>query len=207
MISLPERLSPVDANLTKVAREAQEVLFDDYIRAGISVEQAQQMAYGHSDEKVTDITNALRHGPREYYGIREDGVLAAFASLSDWHYGDEPGFEDSSISEKLRMKLQARYRTGSNVAFPESHDGIFAFSIANLGKDYEMYSVRMLDALRDRAGQRGKIALRVTVDVADQDLNAFLQREKNHEEQALKVGTKAVSGVVRTYNMYELDTR
>ncbi|MES2875880.1 MAG: hypothetical protein V4678_00245 [Patescibacteria group bacterium] len=194
-----ERLEATYAN----GFAAQTILLDDYLRVGVPTDSARRMVNGLQGDTLEVLVNNMEAGEREYYGIREDGILAGFASLGEWYPGDEEAFMSQLEYLTARMNFKAdRIMNGET---PTKYDGIHALAVAGFVDNYESVAVPMIDGLRQRSGQRGKNALRITADAEDEALLDVLEREG--EPIKRKLGMVTLHGVTRGYFLYQLETR
>lgn len=188
----------------RVARQAQIVMADDYRRIGLSVNEAETMSGLNDVDRLSDLTRRMETSEREYYGHVTDRTLDSFASLGNWHYGDVPGFQNDPKIIKGILKALETIGTTLPVAHPSTHDGIFAFSIART-VEFEETASELMSFLIDRSRQRGKAALRTTVDMDDLGMRKIL---KNHEARPVgllhRVGKVTIGDISREYGMYEM---
>lgn len=199
-----ERLEATPNNV----RQAQKILLDDFLRVGISQADAMDMSGVNDDDRFKKLIGGMENGSREYYGFNEDGLMAVFASLGDWHYGDIPGYADKTPL----MKVGAQVLEKANEAFsigagPKTHDGIFVLGVASFVDDGDSYIDDMLQALRVRSSERQKVGLRITADTKDGLLLDVLERRAKPVDPLRKTGRQTVGSTMREYVLYELETR
>lgn len=190
-----ERLEPTYAN----GFAAQTILFDDYLRVGISEDDSRQMVNGLHGDTLETLVHNMEFGPREYYGIRENGILAGFASLGEWYPGDEQPF-----LSPLHYASAVLTRKMSSHA-PTEHDVVHALAVGAHVDSYEDVAATLLDKLRQRSNERSKNSLYITVDTADEKLIDVV--EVKGERAARKVGKQTIQGIEREYLLYALKSR
>ena len=200
MIEAFEQLEPTHGN----GLSAQDIMLEDYVRAGVPEDSAYRMIHGApGKDALTELVQRMEHGPKEYYGVRQNSLLTGFAALGEWYYGDEKPFRTTPeyIAARLLHKANA-------IKYGESqteYDGIHAFAVGNDAESYENTAGVMLDGLRRRSAERQKKAIRLSVDAEDEMLLDVLEDLDARTVQS-KLGRIPVHGVVRNYFLYELET-
>jgi hypothetical protein len=184
------------------AHEFQAVLFDDYLRIGIDDEAAAYMAYDGGNANPGNLMRRMENGPKEYYGLRHEGSLAAVAALGDWLYGDEAPFVRPLTTKLRRVRHKLNVRWGTE---PTYDTGVFAFGVKE-GESYQEVARPFLQELVDIAATRGSTMLKAPIDAKDEALLSTFE-SLGGKQLTRKVGFMAIYDVERDYQLWGLTVR
>jgi hypothetical protein len=182
------------------AHEFQAVLFDDLTRIGLDGEAAAHMAYDGGNANPGNLMRRMEQGPKEYYGLRQEGSLAAVAALGDWLYGDEAPFVHPLTTKVRRVRHHLNVRWGTEPAYDT---GLVAFGVKQ-GERYQAVAQPFLQKLADVAATRGSKMVKAAIDSEDESLQSAFEA-LGGKPLTRNIGSIAIHDVERDYQLWGLD--
>lgn len=186
----------------ETASAIHRIKLDDYVRVGISKDDATRMLDDLHGPSLESLLQKLDNENPAYYGVELRGQLAAVACIGDWLYGDEQPF--LTTVEYITARWQHKAATIMDPNYVPAYDGIHAFGVSSTVDIYDAVAGPLIEDIRALSYEREKKGIRVAVDAED-DLMLSLLEEKG-APVSRKLGTMTIGGITRGYLLYGIET-
>lgn len=192
-----QRLEPT----FETASTINQIKYDDFTRIGISEEKVQRILDEIHGPSLEILLHNLTAENRSYYGVEQNGKLAAFACLGDWLHTEKPFLEPIEFI-KARCLHRAAAIMDRNYSAPL--EGLLMFGVSSSVDIYDSVAGPFIEDLKAHEYAQNRIGIRVAVDAED-DLLLNLLEEKG-TPVSRKLGTMTIGGLTRGYRQYEIET-